>query len=241
MVSNNKLSAGYFSKNAIGESLKSEMITKDIWNNDCPVSLDRLVLLNLSYTDFDGKKHHDGQMIVFDVVADSVLQVFKTLYKKSFPINSIRLINDFDGDDNKSLQANNTSCFNCRKIMNSDKYSIHSYGMAIDINPLQNPCLDTEYKPGKIEVEVLPPRGMQYMNRTKIRSGMVESVIDDKNGLTVVDVLVQNGFSIWGGQWNFPIDLHHFQISSADSKEIANLPFDHGVQYFASMLKKSTV
>lgn len=238
MVSNKGQSAGCFSKEIISESLKSEMLAKNIWNRNCPVLIERLALLNLSYVDFKGKEHHDGQMVVFDVMADNIINIFKILYKQRFPISSIRLMNDFDGDDNKSLQANNTSCFNCRKIMNSDKYSIHSYGMAIDINPLQNPCLDTEYKHDKKAVDVLPPGGMQYMNRTKIRPGMVESVIDDMTGVTVADLFAQNGFNIWGGQWNFPIDLHHFQIASEDSQKIASLPCDHGIQYFSSMLKK---
>lgn len=238
MVSNKGQSAGYFSKEDISESLRSEMIAKNIWNRNCPVLIQRLVLLKLSYVDFKDTENHDGQMVVFDVVADDVINIFKILYKQRFPINSIRLMNDFDGDDNKSLQANNTSCFNCRQIMNSDTYSIHSYGMAIDINPLQNPCLDTEYKHGKKAIDVLPPDGMKYMNRNKIRPGMVESVIDNMTGATVTDLFAQNGFNIWGGQWNFPIDLHHFQVSSDASKKIASLPFDRGIQYFASMLKK---
>ena len=107
--------------------------------------------------------------------------------------------------------------------------------MAIDINPEQNPCLDTEYKEGKKEVEVLPPKGMNFMNRTNIREGMVESIIDDSTNFTVVDLFKKHGF-IWGGGWNFPIDLHHFQISTDIAKKIIEMPFEEGKKYFTSML-----
>ena len=144
-------------------------------------------------------------------------------------------MNEFHGDD-ESLAANNTSCFNGRKIANSNKWSIHSYGMAIDINPIQNPCLDTEYIEGKKSIDVLPPQGMEYMNRENVRAGMVESIIDDATGFTVIDLFKKSGF-IWGGNWNFPIDLHHFQLQTEYAKKLITMPFNEGKKYLSSLLQ----
>ena len=221
----------------LSASIKSDMLAKTIWQHGCPVAMERLVLLNLSYIDFDGKEQHSGQMVVFDVMADAVLDIFRILYLNRFPVYSIKLINDFDGDDVRSLKANNTSCFNYRKIINSDKYSIHSYGMAIDLNPIQNPYLDTEYRGGKKNIQVLPPEGMSYVNRANIRKGMVESYVDARKKQSVVSLFKDKGFKIWGGDWNFPIDWQHFQVAKSDAEELTRLSFDNGMRYFTSMLR----
>ena len=234
----NGLDLGVFFKEPINELLKSEMIEKNIWNKQCPVTMDRLTLLNLSYTDYDGNSNHEGKMLVFDVVADKVLHIFQELYIRRFPIYSIKLINVFDGDDNNSMAANNTSSFNCRKIANTTTWSIHSYGMAIDINPLQNPMLDTEYLQGKKSIEVFPHEGMNYINRCNIRAGMVESIIDDSTGLTVIDLFRNNGFGVWGGAWNFPVDWHHFQVGAADVRKLAGMNFEEGTKYFECLIQK---
>ncbi len=145
-----------FSKSSIGPELRREMTRKNIWSNNCPVNLDRLSLLKVSYVDFEGVEHHDGQLIVFDVIADHVLAIFHELYLKKFPINSINLINKYDGNDEKSMRENNSSGFNCRMVKDTGIYSLHSYGMAIDINPQQNPYLLTEYEYGKVVIPVYP-------------------------------------------------------------------------------------
>ncbi|MBP9792333.1 MAG: M15 family metallopeptidase [Rickettsiales bacterium] len=237
MNSHKRPDLGMFSKNRPSKELSAEMINKNIWVKGCPIPIDRLMLLNLSYVDYEGTKKHNGQMVVFDVVADSVLKIFQELYLVAFPINSINLMNQFDGDDNKSMNVNNTSSFNGRKIANTTRWSVHSYGMAIDINPIQNPCLDTEYKPGKQSVDVFPAQGIEYMNRSNLRQGMVESVIDESINLTVVELFKDNGFSVWGGAWNFPIDLHHFQVPTDEAKKLANMSFDEGMSYFSLMLQ----
>ena len=230
--------SGKFSKSSIPDKIKAEMIAKKIWSSNCPVALDRLQLLNLSYVDYDNKDHHNGQMIVFDVIADSVLTIFHTLYQKRFPLFDIRLINDFNGDDGLSLQANNSSCFNCRKILNTNKYSIHSYGMAIDINPVQNPYLFTA--PEGKSIEILPTEGMKYINRTKVKFGMAESQIDDSTGLTVIELFKMHGLSNWGGDWDFP-DWQHFQVPTEEAKTLATLSFDEGYKYFNSIKNKAKI
>jgi hypothetical protein len=225
-----------FSKSPLENKLRQDMIKKNIWSSNCPVSLDRLNLLTLSYIDFDGNEHHEGQLIVHDVIADHALTIFKKLYENKFPISSIKLINDYNGDDDKSMEDNNSSAFNCRTIANSDRPSLHSYGMAIDINPLQNPYLATEYEEGKINIPVQPSLGMEYINRTNIRPGMVETTL--KNNSSVIDIFKDNGFSIWGGNWNYPIDWHHFQVTREQAVTISQLSYSKGIELFKKIVSQ---
>lgn len=219
-----------FFKSLLTDSLKNDMIKKKIWSRECPVSMERLNLLTVSYVDFEKKEHNNGNIMVLDVVADNVLEIFKVLFEYKFPINSLKLINDYNGNDDKSMEANNSSAFNFRKILSTNDVSIHSYGLAIDINPLQNPYLINNYTPKKTNVAVYPPQGMEYINRINIRKGMVESNLNNK--LNVVSLFKQNGFSIWGGEWNEPIDLHHFQTTRQQAENLAKLSYEEGIIYF---------
>lgn len=225
-----------FSKSRLSSDLREDMIKNNIWSPDCPVSLDRLNILKISYIDFDGNEHQDGNLVVHDVVADHVLAVFKNLYDNKFPIFNMSLINEYNGDDAKSLEANNSSAFNCREIINGTRMSLHSYGLAIDINPIQNPYLATEYNPGKTSVEVHPAQGMEYINRRNIREGMVETVLNNTSKSTVVDVFRKNGFSVWGGNWNYPIDWQHFQVTREQAEAIAKLSYEEGVEFFSNLV-----
>jgi hypothetical protein len=221
-----------FSKSNLDSKLRQDLIKKKIWSSQCPVALDRLNLLKVSYIDFDGKEHHDGKLMVFDVVADHVLAIFKTLYQQKFPIASINLINDYNGDDKASMAENNSSAFNCRTIGNSKLSSIHSYGLAIDVNPQQNPYLITQYEFGKVTIPIEPALGMEYINRANIRAGMVETVIDTNSKETVVDIFRKHGFTIWGGKWDNPIDWHHFQLTREQSEMIIRLSYEEGLEFF---------
>ena len=203
---------------------------KNIWSSNCPVPLDRLNLLKVSYVDFEGNEHHDGMLVVMDVAADHVLKIFKTLYDKKFPLASVNLMNDYNGSDEKSMEENNSSAFNCRIIQNTKVLSLHSYGLAIDINPQQNPYLLNKYEIGKTHVAVYPPMGMEFINRRKIRTGMVESVID--NNKTVIDIFNQHGFTVWGGDWMEPLDWHHFQVTREQAEALAKMPYKEGLEFF---------
>lgn len=225
------LSMKNFSKSSITKELEQDMIKHNIWSYNCPVPLNRLSLLNLSYIDFDGLEHHDGQLIVHDVVADHVIEIFKKLYENKFPISSIKLMNEYHGNDEESMAANNTSAFNCRNIANSKNISIHSYGLAIDVNPVQNPFVEIDGS----TVAVHPALGVDYLNRKNIRTGMVEPSFANKQ--TVVEIFNQHGFTIWGGNWNTPIDWHHFQVTRQQAETIASLPYEDGVKFFNSLAK----
>jgi hypothetical protein len=214
MVNKNNiaLTQAVFSKEPLSNSLKEEMIKTNVWNKECPVDVSKLSLLKISYIDFAGNTKHDGKMVVLNTLADNVLEIFRELHRVKFPIAKIRLLNEYNGSDIESMKDNNTSSFNCRKVTNNNSWSMHAYGAAIDINPMQNPYVDSEYNTGKTNVDVMPPEGIHYLNRLNIRPGMVEQVVYQESKKSVIDLFNRHGFSIWGGIWNYPIDWHHFQI-----------------------------
>ena len=117
-----------------------DAIAKGIWKDGCPVHIKHMRLLDLPYYDFYDQIK-TGKMMVLGLIEDRVKEVFDELFRIKFPIEKMKLINEYYGDDEKSMADNNTSAFNCRMIMNTDRYSNHSMGTAIDINPVQNPYI----------------------------------------------------------------------------------------------------
>ena len=118
--------------------------------DDAEVKLADLRYLRLSYVDFDGKEQV-GEMICNKSIADDLVAIFRELYEARYPIRSIRLIDDFDGDDEASMAADNTSCFNYRKKTGMRELSKHARGLAVDINPFENPYV----RPYKIDKDDL--------------------------------------------------------------------------------------
>ena len=109
------------------------------WRVGCPVGTGDLGLLTLTHRGFDGAVHM-GELVVHEDHALAVVGVFKVLFEAGFPIQRMKLVDEYQGDDDASMEANNTSAFNCRLATGSDDtWSQHAYGWAIDINPVQNP------------------------------------------------------------------------------------------------------
>jgi hypothetical protein len=161
---------------------------------------EQLSLLSIPHIDFCGRERL-GEMIVAEPVAADVLSVFSELKRIGFPIASMRLIDRFDGDDFASMAANNTSAFNCRTVMGGSRLSEHAYGTAIDINPIQNPCVSG--------VHVLPDSGRRFAvppNRRRSEPGLIVS-----EG-PVVAAFARIGWK-WGGEWSSLKDYHHFSQS----------------------------
>lgn len=183
----------------IPESIAQDMKRKNIWRPDCPVNINSLSLVKVRHVNFDNQSQV-GELIVHHKLANIVAHIFTDLLKLKFPINKICLINDYNGDDNLSMTDNNSSAFNFRTIAGSSIISMHSYGLAIDINPLQNPYLIIDEN--KSQIDIYPKAGIHFLNRHNIRAGMLEPVVEifSKHGL------------VWGGTWNNPIDYHHFQV-----------------------------
>ena len=189
------------------EIIKS-MMDKSVWTKNCPIDITRLKLLELSHYNFDYEVCN-GQMVTLDKVSKNVLCIFQELFSLKFPIHSIKLMDEFDGNDKLSMSANNSSCFNFRNIEGTNTVSMHSYGLAIDVNPVQNPYIITDGKTSS--VQILPEKSTDFLNRTNQRAGMVEPI---------VKIFAKHGFSQWGGDWKSPIDYHHFQTPRDMLKEL---------------------
>jgi hypothetical protein len=164
---------------------------------DCPAR-ETLVLLTITYRDFEGRLQ-TGDMIVHADVASDVMAIFDGILQTGFRIHSIRLVDDFGGDDNRSMLANNTSGFNCRMVPFGANLSAHATGRAIDINPVQNP-----YVRGK---RTLPPSGEIYDQPAERRNAGVVGLITDES--PVVRIFRRHGW-IWGGNWRNSKDYQHF-------------------------------
>ena len=161
----------------------------------CP-RFEQLRLLRLAYRGFDGGVHL-GELVVHADVAGAVAVVFERIFAADFPIASLRRIDAFGGDDDASMAANNSSGFNYRTIDGTTKLSRHALGLAIDINPLQNPWLRGD--------RVDPVAGRAYLDRAHVRPGMIV-----RPG-PVVEAFEAAGWK-WGGDEASP-DYHHFSKS----------------------------
>lgn len=215
-----------FSHMALPLKVQEDMMEKGVWSADCPVSMNRLSLVQFSYHDFSGHIHYDGSVVVLDVVASHVENIFRHLFLQKFPVHMAKRMEHFEGDDDASMTHNNTSCFNFRAIAGTNVISMHAYGAAIDVNPQMNPCVcnpkDVMDKACRT-MEVWPTEGTAYLNRTNQRPGMVEGI---------VELFAENGFREWGGHWNDMIDCHHFQLERPLAELLVVMSKAHGEAYF---------
>ena len=159
-----------------------------------------LTLLHLPHIDFDGAPQM-GRMIVSRNVADEVIEIFSKLYMADFRIQSMRLVDEFGGDDDASMAANNTSAFNCRLKTAGRTMSEHAFGKAIDVNPVQNP-----YVSG---VVTSPKAGAQYNTPAKRAHPTIGLI---QPGGVVVKIFAAAGWK-WGGNWKGKNDYQHFSKS----------------------------
>lgn len=166
----------------------------------CEVPRSDLRYLELSYVDFEGHEHL-GQMVCNRHIADDLLYIFRRLYEARYPIASMRLIDDYGADDARSMAANNTSCFCYRRVAGSTALSKHSRGMAVDVNPLYNPCVYV--RSGR----VLPPEGRAYAHGRDRRND-IPGKIDTAD--LCYRLFVSRGFR-WGGAWRSLKDYQHFE------------------------------
>jgi hypothetical protein len=164
------------------------------WRPGCPVPLERLRVLRLSHWNFSGKVRR-GALIVRADVAEEVAEIFGRLFKDRFPIRRITPIDAYDGDDFTSIEADNTSAFNCRAATGSTEWSHHAYGLAIDLNPLENPYV--------LDGRTSHPGSVTYLDRDRVRPGMVVE------GDAVTRAFASAGW-YWGGDWTNPVDYQHF-------------------------------
>lgn len=181
----------------LSDEIKVKISGKSFREND-RIDYSDLRLVTVRYIGFDGLDH-DGELIVNVQVADDVAAIFKDLYAARYPIEKIRLIDEYDADDEASMEDNNTSAFCFRKIDGQEDLSDHSYGIAVDINPLYNPYV----RSGFGERDVLPVNAGAYADRT------AEFPYKIVPGDVCYNAFVSRGWK-WGGEWDFPKDYQHF-------------------------------
>ncbi len=184
-----------FSQAPIPSTIRDNMINVT-WQPHCPVALDDLTLLNITYWGFDNQPHL-GELIVHKKLAKESLSIFQQLYRHHYPIERMELMFHFNGNDEMAMEQNNTSAFNCRPITGTKhKFSQHSYGCAIDLNTKINPYVKNH--------TVLPKNAQAYVNRQQQIHGMIH-----KNDATYR--LFQEKHWHWGGDWQSLKDYQHFE------------------------------
>ncbi len=192
-------SAQTFMSQAIPDSVFQRMLGRS-YPEGCSVRRSDLRYLRLSHYDAQGREHV-GEMVCNKAIAQDLLDIFRELFRQKYPIESIRLIDDYGADDERSMRANNTSSFCYRKVSGTAKLSKHAMGMAVDINTLYNPYVRTDKKGRRI---VEPATATAYTDRTKSYPYKIVK------GDLLYRLFIQHGFR-WGGNWRTMKDWQHFE------------------------------
>ncbi|MBW2557351.1 MAG: M15 family metallopeptidase [Deltaproteobacteria bacterium] len=194
----------------IPEKIKKQMMGTT-WKEGCPVALDQLAYLQISYWGFDDKPHI-GELIVNNAIAENTVATFKELFEIRFPIESMKLRNVYYRNPGDPSEKNNSSAFNYRKDEQSPKkLSTHSYGIAIDLNPFYNP---SPVAGGKVD----PEGAEKYLNRKLHHKGMIHE------GDTVFQIMTKHGWAS-GEYFHKGADPMHFEIIITRQYIIKSLEF----------------
>lgn len=195
---NNELEAAFY-VSEISDELFAKMWGKSFKEN-CTLPRSELRYLHLLHKSLDGTTK-EGELVCNKKIADILIQIFKELYEASYPIEKIRLIDEYDADDETSMRDNNSSCFNFRFISHTTTVSMHGQGLAIDINPRYNPY----YKIVNGKPNIEPFNGAAYLDRSKDFPYKI-----DHNDLAF-RLFTKSGFE-WGGDWKNVKDYQHFEF-----------------------------
>lgn len=178
----------------IDDDLFEKMMNTSFYNRG-HITRQDLKLLLVGHYNFDNEVQQ-GEIIVHEKVAEEILEIFQELYDHKYPIDKITLVHHYDGSDDLSMADNNTHSFNDRLMTGGKSLSHHAYGLAIDINPVQNPYVYNQ--------TILPPLGKEFLDRDKHIKGMI--LKDDP----CYQAFISRGWQ-WGGDWSRPIDYQHFE------------------------------
>jgi len=185
----------------IDSSIKQRMLEGNSYRAGCPVKLKDLRYVEVAYRDFNGEIGI-GEIIVHRSVAREVVNIFRELYNINYPIAKMELVSNYNGSDFASIEADNTSAFNCRFIGGTKRWSNHAYGRALDINPLENPYVNrrgtTSHK-----------RSVRYIKRVhRDNSSRDRAMLLGNDRAT--KIFKKYGWK-WGGDWNSIKDYQHFE------------------------------
>ncbi|HEX2892369.1 MAG TPA: M15 family metallopeptidase [Marmoricola sp.] len=171
-----------------------DVIARSTWAKGCPVRARDLSWIRLTFWGFDGHRH-TGELLANRAAARDLVRVFRSLYAARFPIEEMRITTKAEQTAHPTGDGNDTGAFNCRVLPGTTIYSQHAYGLAVDVNPFQNP-----YVKGAV---VIPELASAYLDRSWRRPGMIFA------GGPVVRAFARIGWG-WGGSWHSLKDLQHF-------------------------------
>jgi hypothetical protein len=174
-----------------------DVLARSTWQTGCPVRADQLRYLRMSFLGFDGRAH-TGEMLVNEKAANTVVKVFGQLFADRFPIEEMRVTAASELNKPPTGDGNNTSAFVCRPTRGQTNWSAHAYGLAVDLNPFQNPYTHSDV--------VLPELASAYLDRQRVRPGML------LEGNAAVSAFEAAGWT-WGGRWSDPVDRMHFSAT----------------------------
>lgn len=177
--------------------LPDDVAARSSWHRDCPVGLDDLRYLTVTFWGFD-ERLHTGELIVHADAVDDLVAVFRRLHAARFPIEEMRVVGAAELEAPPTGDGNNTTAFECRSTTGATSWSQHAYGLAIDLNPFHNP-----YVKGDL---VLPELASSYADRDDARPGMIHAGDDVTEGFADI------GWS-WGGDFRTLKDWQHFSRS----------------------------
>ena len=196
-----------FRISAIDEATFARMKGKS-YKDNCPIPLDDLRLLHVLHKDLQGNTH-TGEMVCNKYIASDVLEIFKALYEAGYSIERVKLVDEYNADDETSMRDNNSSSFNFRFISHTTRISKHGLGLAVDINTLYNPYIKTV--DGKLYIE--PATAKEYTDRSKSFPYKIES------GDLCYKLFTERGFE-WGGEWKTVKDYQHFEVSDEVAEKL---------------------
>jgi hypothetical protein len=213
------MQADDFSYQPLPNEVQQKLIDTQAWQKGCPVPLNRLSYVQITYYDYDGKIQI-GHLVVIDVVAHSIVTLFKTLLANKIPFE--KLMPYYTGSI-----SGGTIAFNCRAVTGGKSWSLHSYGTAIDINYFRNPYIGqyTFDARNQYATAVLIP---DYANlQTLYRETNSAYAID-----SIVELIKKSGFVNWGGDWYDRTDYMHFSTPKFIARMLAIMNLPQGTRLF---------
>jgi len=178
------------------------------FNENCTLPRDDLRYIHVLHVDINNTVH-EGEMICNKYIAKTLIKIFKKLYEKKYPIEKMILIDEYNAEDEKAMEDNDSSCFNCRFISYTNRISKHGLGLAVDINTLYNPYI----KVVDNKTIIQPESGGKYVDRNQSFIYKIE-----KNDLCY-KLFIENGFE-WGGDWEDRKDYQHFELPDSKVNEL---------------------
>ncbi len=179
------------------QTVPADVLARSSWTSRCPVAATDLRYVTVSFRGFDGLAQ-TGELLVNAEAARALVSVFRSLFTEGFPIERMRLTSAAGLDAPPTGDGNTTEAFACRPVRGEKAWSQHAYGLAVDVDPFQNP-----YHKGEV---VLPELATSYLQRTNVRAGMIRP-----DG-PVVRAFASIGWK-WGGDYHSLKDFMHFSAN----------------------------